>query len=169
MTEEAIPGPEEMDPILLSDGQGFRATISLENWLTIGVESTVDRPPRQGPWVGSVTHFEHARLNEFEWFLSTGERRNAFTVGRPESGLPIGASLPIKLGGNSWDATVMVDDPAIQVDIKFRIQSGTLRRRSFYRKGRLETFFSPCDNGMGVYRVKPPAFWPMDDSRPSDS
>jgi len=151
-----MPGPDLTDPILLAADQGFTAEIDLDAWLLVGGVATVCRSPNQGPWPGVVRTFSRAVHSIVEWHLASGERRRLPLFSNPDQGFVLGHRLPVKLGGNEWQATVVETGPATKVAVSFTIQSGATRRRDFYRRGQLDYFGKLSDDGMVAVHKLPP-------------
>jgi hypothetical protein len=156
MDQLVIPGPDRTDPIELVGDYDFRAEISLNDWPLIGSPAAVRRK-RQGPWLGSVLSFRRSQFYVAEWFLASGERREMQRIAPKDDEGTVGDTFTVQMGANSWTATVITSEPATTVRIEYTVTSGKQRRADFHRRGELNVFGKPTDDGgMAFYRFRDP-------------
>lgn len=152
MTDALIPGPGFDDPVVVVGDGGFRAEIAADEWLTVGAGCEVTTA-KLGPWPAEVIGFARSKLIVAEWRLASGERREMHRIDTSSPGLRVGDEFPVRLGGNTWTATVTDVEQATTVRIAYTIQSGATRRREFYRRGRIDFYGKPTDDGqIDIYR-----------------
>lgn len=148
-----VPSDEGDGPVRLVGDQGFSAEIDRERWLLVGGPASVSRTVSRknvGPWNGTVAGFRRAWAMVTEWKLASGELRHASMIVPLSEGWPVGHQHPIRMGAHSWTATVARADEAIEVAIRFTIQSGAIRRRAFYVLGHLDYFGTLVNGGVNV-------------------
>lgn len=114
------------------------------------------REPNQGSWDGQVLAFSRALYSRATWTLASGESREHKFFSKPNEGFVVGHTFPIKMGGNSWPATVVECVQATQLLVTFTIQSGAARRRDFYRIGRLDGYAKHTDDDLVALYALPP-------------
>jgi len=152
-----VPGPYYDDVVDVVADPDFTASIAAKDWAIVGAHADVRRTPKQEPWPGQVIKFGQARYAEAEWLLASAERRSwGFICKKEESeSFAIGRTFEVRRASRTWTATVTLNEPAASVRIAYTIQSGALRSRDFYRRGRLAGFAKPTpDGGATLYRFK---------------
>lgn len=131
---------------LLGDS-GFSATVDEDDWPVVGARALVRRtnPPQQ--WAGSILRFGSATRVEFEWFLASGERRQAISFHQRSNGPGPPDVFPIHQGGHEWEAQVVARVPVTAVTVSYRIQSGAERQRVLYTEEAIKSYLAPQSNG----------------------
>lgn len=153
MTALGLPSDEGDGLVRLAGDQGFSAEIDRDAWLLVGASAAVSRLVSRkvvGPWDGTVAGFRRAWVMVSEWKLASGDLRRANTIVPLSEGWPVGHQHPVQMGAHSWTATVSQAAEAIEVAIRFTIQSGAIRRRAFYVQGHLDYFGTLVDGGATV-------------------
>ena len=153
MAALGLPSVDDHGPVRLIGDQGFSAEIERDAWLLVGGQATVARTVSRktvGPWPGTVDGFNRAWAMVSEWQLASGELRSMKSIVPLGDGWPVGHTHPVRMNAHSWTATVTEAVHAIEVHLRFTIQSGAVRRRPFYVLGELEFFGTLVNDGETV-------------------
>lgn len=148
-------GPEErFDPStvrLVADG-GVSATLTSDIWPVVG-EAVEVRAGSRGPWPGTIEAFRPAKRVRIDWTLRSGEPRSMIRYAEHDNPIAIGDEQKVSSPSHSWPGRVTECAPATAVTISYVLQSGAIRRKSFYTDVAVQGFFEPQPDGSAVAHV----------------